>query len=139
MNMAGLWSFGRLAEPIMGTKRFLFTYVASGVLTGLVIVFLGHHWTRPAVGASGAISGILGAFLALRLPRWHMRDRRNLAVLAIESACLLGVVVWLLVLTPPQVPDRMSALMFHLIPFLACWLWVRVRRQVVVATDALCP
>ena len=139
MNMAGLWFFGRLAEPIMGTKRFLFTYVASGVVTGLVVVHLGPHWTKPVAGASGAISGILGAFLALRLPRWPMRDRRNLAVLAIESACLLGVVAWLLVRTPPQVPDRMSALMWHLIPFLAGWLWVRARRHVVAGTDALCP
>ena len=139
MNMAGLWFFGRLAEPIMGTKRFLFAYVASGVVTGLVVVALGPHWTRPAAGASGAISGILGAFLALRLPRWPMRDRRNLAVLAIESACLLGVVAWLLVRTPPQVPDRMSALMWHLIPFLAGWLWVRARRHAVAGTNALCP
>jgi membrane associated rhomboid family serine protease len=139
MNMAGLWCFGRLAEPIMGTRRFLFAYVASGVVTGLVVVFLGPQWTRPAAGASGAISGILGSFLALRLPRWPILDRRNLAVLTIESACLLGVVAWLLVRMPPQVPDRMSALMWHLIPFLAGWLWVRARRQFVAGTDAFCP
>jgi membrane associated rhomboid family serine protease len=137
-NMAGLWFFGGMAEPLMGTKRFLFAYVASGVVTGLVIVFLGPHWTKPAAGASGAISGILGAFFALRLPRWPMRDRRNLAVLAIESASLLGVVARLLVRTPPQAPDRMSALMWHAIPFLAGWMWIRARRQVVAGTDALC-
>jgi membrane associated rhomboid family serine protease len=139
MNMAGLWSFGGIAEPLMGTKRFLFAYVASGVITGLVVVFLGPHWTKPAAGASGAICGILGVFLALRLPRWPTRDRRNLAVLTIESACLLGVVAWLLVRTPSHVPDRMSALMWHLIPFLAGWMWVRARRQVVAGTDALGP
>src|SRR6478735_3686081 len=50
MNMAGLWSFGRLAEPIMGTRRFLFAYLASGVLTGLVTVILGPHWSRPFAG-----------------------------------------------------------------------------------------
>jgi membrane associated rhomboid family serine protease len=138
MNMAGLWFFGGIAEPLMGTKRFLFAYLASGVVTGLVVVFLGPHWTRPAAGASGAISGILGVFLALRLPRWPMRDRRNLAVLTIESACLLGVVAWLLVRTTSHVPDRMSALMWHLIPFMAGWMWVRARRQVVAGTDALC-
>jgi membrane associated rhomboid family serine protease len=137
-NMAGLWSFGRLAEPLIGSKRFLFTYLASGVLTGLVIVILGPHWTKPAAGASGAICGILGVFLASRLPRWRMRDRRNLAVLAVESSCLLDVVAWLLVRTPPQVPDRMSALMWHLIPFLAGWIWVRAWRQIVAGTDVLC-
>src|SRR5262245_28572069 len=37
MNMAGLWFFGRLAEPLMGSRRFWITYVASGVLAGLFI------------------------------------------------------------------------------------------------------
>ena len=130
MNMAGLWSFGRLAEPIMGTGRFLFAYLASGVLTGLVIVILGPHWTKPSAGASGAISGVLGAFLALQLPRRAIGDRRNLAVLAIESASLAGVVAWLLSQSSPAVPGRISALMWHLIPFLAGWLWVRAWRRV---------
>ena len=56
-NMAGLWFFGGLAEPLMGSRRFLFTYLASGVFTGIVIVFLVPHGTTPAVGASGAICG----------------------------------------------------------------------------------
>jgi membrane associated rhomboid family serine protease len=137
MNMAGLWCLGRIAEPLIGTARFLFAYVAAGVVTGLVIVFLVPHWTTPVAGASGAISGILGLFLALRLPRWPLSDRRNLAILATESAFLLGIVAWLLVRTPPQVPDRMSALMWHLIPFLAGWNWVRVTRHVVPVTAAL--
>ena len=128
MNMAGLWSFGRLAEPLMGTKRFFLTYVASGVFTGLVIVLINPHGTKPAVGASGAICGLLGAFFALQLPRWSARYSRHLLVLAIESACVFGVVSWLLVRTPPRTPDRMSALMWHLIPFVAAWIGVRVWR-----------
>jgi len=99
MNTAGLWFFGRLAEPVMGTRRFLFAYLDSGVVTGLVIVFIGPHWTKPVAGASGAISGVLGAVLALRLPRRPFRDRRNLVVLAIESTSLLGQ-------TSPRVPER---------------------------------
>ncbi len=130
LNMAGLWSFGRLAEPLMGTKRFFLTYLASGVFTGLVIVLINPHSTKPAGGASGAICGVLGAFFALRLPQWPIRDGRNLLVQAIESACVFGVVSWLLVRTPPQTPDRMSALMWHLIPFVAAWVWVRVCRPV---------
>jgi membrane associated rhomboid family serine protease len=139
MNMAGLWCFGRLAEPLMGSRRFLLVYFASGVLTGLVIVFLGPHWTKPMVGASGAISGILGTFLALRLPHWETRDRGNLVVLALESACLLGFVAWLPVRTEPQAPDRMSSLMWHFIPFLAAWMWVRVGKRMAPRTDTIHP
>jgi membrane associated rhomboid family serine protease len=139
MNMAGLWSFGRLAEPLMGSRRFLFTYLASGAFTGLVIVSLGPHWTKPAAGASGAISGVLGAFLALRLPRWPVLDRRNLAVSATESACIFAVVSWLLHRSPPRLPDRMSALMWHFIPFLAAWACVRVARPFAPGADALRP
>jgi membrane associated rhomboid family serine protease len=136
MNMAGLWCFGRIAEPLMGSRRFLFSYLASGVLTGLVIVLLGPHWTKPAAGASGAISGVLGAFLALRLPPWPARDRRSLAVPAVESACALGVVSWLLLRSSLGVPDRMSALMWHLIPFLAGWVCVRAGRRLAPRVDA---
>lgn len=132
-NMAGLWFLGQHAEPVMGTKRFAFAYLASGVVTGLAIVLLVPLWTKPAVGASGAICGAFAAFLALRLPRWPVRDRRNLVALFIESGCLLGVAAWLLGRTPPPPqPDRLAALMWHAIPLLVGWLWVRVRRQVVL-------
>jgi membrane associated rhomboid family serine protease len=130
MNMAGLWCFGRVAEPIMGRKRFLLVYFISGVVAGLVMAFLCPHWKTPFAGASGAISGILGAFSALQLPRWRVRDHRNLAVLAIESACLISIVAWLIVRTPSPAPDRASALMWHLIPFLAAWAWIRARKLV---------
>jgi membrane associated rhomboid family serine protease len=131
-NMAGLWFLGQLAEPALGTRRFAFAYLASGVVTGLTIVLLVPLSTKPAGGASGAICGAFGAFLALRLPRRPVRDRRNLLSLAIESVILLGVAVWLLGRTPPPTPPgRLTALMWHAIPFLTGWFWVRVWRQIV--------
>jgi hypothetical protein len=130
-NMAGLCFLGPHAERVMGTRRFAFAYLASGVVTGLTIVLLVPLSTKPAAGASGAICGALGALLALRLPRWPFRDRRNLVALAIESVCLLGVATWLHGRTPPpKHPDHLAALMWHALPFLAGWLWVRVWRQV---------
>jgi membrane associated rhomboid family serine protease len=118
LNTIGLWMLGQVAEPVMGTRRFVFAYVASGVVCGLAVVLLGPHWTKPAAGASGAIGGVFGAFLSLRLPVWPALDRRNLVALSIESACLIGVAAWLLLPTTPPKPDRPSALMFHLIPIL---------------------
>jgi membrane associated rhomboid family serine protease len=128
LNMAGLWFFGRLAEPVMGHARFLSTYLASGAFCGVGIAWLCPDSTTPMVGASGAICGLLGAFLALRIPRWPTWDRRNLAVLAVETACALGVVIVLVAWTPPRTPDRMSSFLWHLLPFLTAWLLVRIGR-----------
>jgi membrane associated rhomboid family serine protease len=95
MNMAGLWFLGQSAEPAMGSKRFAFVYIASGVLTGLAIVLIGPNETTPAAGASGAICGTFGAFLALGLSGSPVKDRLNALILAVESACLLGVSAWI--------------------------------------------
>jgi membrane associated rhomboid family serine protease len=122
MNMMGLWCLGRLAEPIMGSGRFLLAYFTSGVACGLSIVLLGPSWTNPAAGASGAIAGVLGGFLAMRLSG---RPRLSISIRLIEVVSVIGGVLWLLLRTPPPAPDRPSALLWHLIPFLAGWLYVR--------------
>jgi membrane associated rhomboid family serine protease len=127
-NMIGRWAFGRFAEPIMGSRRFLITYLVSGVFTGLVIAFLVPGWTTPAVGASGAICGMLGAFLAARLPPWPVYDRRSLTMLGAEAGCGLCVLSWLILRSPPQVPGRLTSLMWHVIPFFAGWVYIRVPR-----------
>lgn len=64
-NMLFLWVFGNNVEDELGKLRFLFFYLSCGVLATL-----GHVLTEPAsaiplVGASGAISGVLGAYLVL--------------------------------------------------------------------------
>jgi membrane associated rhomboid family serine protease len=123
VNMAGLCMLGWYAEPALGTWRFIFAYLLSGVVTGLAIVLLGPHWTRPFVGASGAISGVLGASLAM-----HRSGRYRRTAVAVKSAAVLVVAGWLLGRRPPAVADHPSALMFHVIPFLAGWLWGPVPR-----------
>jgi membrane associated rhomboid family serine protease len=128
-NMAGLWFLGRLAEPVFGSIRYLLIYLASGVLTGIVIVLLVPVWTSPMVGASGAICGVLGAFMALRLTHGALEGHRKIALLTIEGMAIIGVVVWLVVRTSSASPDRMSALMWHALPFLAAWTVVHFRRH----------
>ena len=66
-NMMYLWAFGRDVEEDFGFFRFLWFYLLTGIISTLVFVFAFPASTVPLVGASGAISGILGAYF-LRFP-----------------------------------------------------------------------
>ncbi len=64
-NMLYLWVFGNNVEDTLGRLRFLLLYLASG-LAGLALHTLANPTSRVAVvGASGAIAGLLGAYLVL--------------------------------------------------------------------------
>lgn len=67
-NMWYLWIFGDNVEDRMGHGRFLVFYVACGLIAGFVHYGLNPHSKLPTVGASGAIAGVLGAYL-LCFPR----------------------------------------------------------------------
>jgi membrane associated rhomboid family serine protease len=62
-NMLYLWVFGDNIEDRLGHGRFLFFYLLAGALAGLTQVMLDPNSTLPTVGASGAIAGVLGAYL----------------------------------------------------------------------------
>jgi membrane associated rhomboid family serine protease len=64
-NMLFLWVFGNNIEDSMGHTRFLVFYLICGIAAGLAHVFLSQGSELPAVGASGAISGIMGAYVVL--------------------------------------------------------------------------
>lgn len=63
-NMLYLWIFGNNIEAALGHARFLFFYLFCGVIATLSHVFSEPESTIPMVGASGAIAGILGGYLA---------------------------------------------------------------------------
>jgi rhomboid family protein len=65
-NMIYLFVFGDDIEEALGWLRFLVFYLACGVLAALGFVALNIHSTNPLVGASGAISGVLAAYLMVR-------------------------------------------------------------------------
>lgn len=67
-NMIYLWIFGRSVEQTMGYGRFLCFYLLCGIVSDIGFAALSPNSTIPAVGASGAISGVLGAYLML-MPR----------------------------------------------------------------------
>jgi membrane associated rhomboid family serine protease len=64
-NMLYLWVFGNNIEDIMGHARFIVFYAMCGVLAALSHALIDPMSTVPMVGASGAISGVLGAYLLL--------------------------------------------------------------------------
>ncbi len=62
LNMYALWMFGSVLEKVWGPKRFLIFYLVCGLAAGASQLFLANE---PAVGASGAIMGLLAAFAYL--------------------------------------------------------------------------
>ncbi|HJU17440.1 MAG TPA: rhomboid family intramembrane serine protease [Stellaceae bacterium] len=64
-NMLFLWLFGRGVESALGTPRFLLFYLVCGVAAALAQAAMDPTAALPMIGASGAIAGILGAYLVL--------------------------------------------------------------------------
>jgi membrane associated rhomboid family serine protease len=64
-NLLYLWVFGNNIEDAMGHARFLLFYLVCGVAAALTMAFLDSTSGVPMVGASGAISGALGAYMLL--------------------------------------------------------------------------
>jgi len=64
-NMWFLWVFGNNIEDSMGHVRFLFFYLLVGVIAAAAHMFSDPSSAVPVVGASGAISGVMGAYMVL--------------------------------------------------------------------------
>ena len=64
-NMWFLWIFGNNIEDAMGHLRFLAFFVLTGLIAVLAHTFMWPDSSLPLVGASGAISGIMGAYFVL--------------------------------------------------------------------------
>jgi rhomboid protease GluP len=78
MNLFALFQLGSLYEVMFGTRRFLIVYFVSGIAASITSYL---HNVGSSVGASGAIFGILGAFIfsVWRSPRWrHERAARGI-------------------------------------------------------------
>jgi membrane associated rhomboid family serine protease len=64
-NMMFLWIFGNNIEDVLGRGRFLLFYLCCGVIAALTQAISSYGTHVPMVGASGAIAGVLGAYLLL--------------------------------------------------------------------------
>ena len=64
-NMLFLWIFGNNVEDYLGRKKFLFFYLICGISAAFTQILFNSDSTVPMVGASGAIAGVLGAYMVL--------------------------------------------------------------------------
>ena len=96
-NMLFLFVFGDNVEDAMGHVRFLIFYLLCGLAAGYAQVLINPASQIPLVGASGAISGVLGAYIVL-FPRGRIRTLVFLGVFAtvVLIPAWVQIGVWIL-------------------------------------------
>jgi len=94
-NMLFLWVFGDNVEDAMGHVKFLIFYLLCGVFAGLVHAWIEPSSDIPLIGASGAVAGVIAAYLVLH-PRVRVWVLALKAIpLRISAAFALGL--WILI------------------------------------------
>lgn len=88
-NLLYLWIFGASVESALGTSRFLIFYFVCGFAASMIQVASAPDSLLPTVGASGAISGVLGAYLRL-----HPKGKLELFLIPVRVPALLFLVLW---------------------------------------------
>ncbi|HWV23138.1 MAG TPA: rhomboid family intramembrane serine protease [Thermomicrobiales bacterium] len=96
-NMLFLWIFGDNVEDVMGHTRFLIYYLLTAIIASAAQVLVNPDSTTPLVGASGAISGVLAAYIVM-FPRGRIRTLVFLGVFftAIMVPAWLMIGYWIL-------------------------------------------
>ena len=92
-NMLFLWVFGDNVEHRVGHGRFFVFYLAAGVAAALVHIYFNENSLIPTVGASGAISGVLGGYLVM-FPRNRVYLLTWGGLIAVPAIFMLGL--WIL-------------------------------------------
>ncbi len=93
-NMLFLWIYGNNIEDAMGHFKFFLFYILCGLSAGLLQAFIQPNSTIPMIGASGAVSGTLGAYFIL-----HPRARVStlvflgffITIFRVPAGILIGV------------------------------------------------
>ena len=140
-NMLYLWVFGDNIENRLGHIRYLFFYLLTGIIASLTHVlttqFLGHNMLIPSLGASGAISGILGAYLML-FPTRSVHLFLFFTVISVPAIIALGFWIVLQILNGTSVlgGDEAGGVAYsaHIGGFISGFLLIRLfdRSQKVV-------
>lgn len=89
-NMLFLWIFGDNLEKVMGHLRFLVFYLVCGTAAAFAHIAFNASSLVPTVGASGAISGVLGGYMLL-FPKNRVRVLARGGVTTVPAFVMLGL------------------------------------------------
>jgi membrane associated rhomboid family serine protease len=123
-NMWFLWVFGNNLEVAMGRLRFLLFYLTCGAFAALGYALITPDKAIPIIGASGAISGVLGGYFIL-FPRHKIRLFFLFFVFSVPA--IIFLIAWVLLqLLYPQPGVAIAA---HLIGFVTGILLVKLLKK----------
>lgn len=96
-NMLYLWIFGNNVEDAIGHFRFVVFYLLSGLFAALAQISFDPGSIKPMIGASGAVSGVLGAYLLL-YPRARVKTLIFIFIFitTVEIPAMLLLTIWFL-------------------------------------------
>ena len=89
-NMWSLWIFGNNVEEAYGRVGYALLYLVTGIAATVGFVAVNPELTVPLVGASGAIAGVMGAYLVL-FPRHLVMTLVIFRIVAIPAVAFLGI------------------------------------------------
>lgn len=92
-NMLFLWVFGDNIEDRLGHFKYLLFYLVVGVAAGIVHIFTNPTSTVPVVGASGAVAGVLGAYI-IAFPRSRILA---LVPILVEIPAVIFIAFWFVI------------------------------------------
>ena len=132
-NMLFLWAFGKSLEDALGHVKFLGFYLVCGIIAGIVQLFFNFGSAVPTVGASGAIAGVMGAYL-IKFPRAYIHTLVFIIVFVttVDIPAWFFTIFWFVQqlfngygsITQTQVSDGGTAWFAHIGGFLAGMLLV---------------
>jgi len=99
-NMLYLWVFGDQIEDLLGHGKFVLFYLGSGLVAALAQIMLDTDSRIPTLGASGAIAGILGAYI-VKFPRNSVRVLSQIGISHVPAILALGL--WIVIQIVGQV------------------------------------
>jgi len=139
-NMLFLWVFGDNVEDAVGHFKFLMFYILCGIAAALAHTFVMADSPRPLIGASGAVAGVIAAYLMLhpRVGVWVLAFK----VLPIHVNAAFALTLWIaiqiiMVLTPQLGPVAWWAHIGGLVA--GAFLILFMRRQGVPLFDSNLP